>query len=399
MDILDREVLKDLASTTAAPCVSIFMPSQRVEAEQPQNIIRFKNLLREVRKQATERGMKAAEVDDLLQPATDLQDDATYWRSMSDGFCAFLTPDSYEFYRLPVDFGETAIVADHFYLKPLFPLIASNNRFFVLALSQNTVRLFMGTHYGLDQVEEAKIPEGIAEALAYDDPEQQLQVRSHRTGGDGGVGGESIYHGQGSGEQEFKSKPQTRLKRYFREIDASIQDILQNETAPLVLAGVEYYLPIYREVNSYPHFLSDQIVAGNPDQLTAHELHQKVWSVMEPHFTEAQTEAITQFQNHFEQGNGRASASVEDVVKSAAFGRVDTLFTPVDEVIWGAFDDEAGSVTLHGARQQESVELLNLAAMHTFTNGGTVHALKRENMPVDEPVAATYRYAADLSAA
>jgi len=399
MDVLDRNDLRELASHEAEHCISFYMPSERVEAEHSQNSIRFKNLLRDIRQQLRERGLKDAEITTILQPGTDLLDDATFWRSMSNGFCGFLTPDTHLFLRVPVTFDEVAHVSHHFYLKPLFPLIASNNRYHVLALSQNSVRLFLGTHQGLDQVDEGTIPEGIADALSYDDPEQQLQVRSHRTADDPDGDGEAIFHGQGSGEQEFRSKPQERLKRYFREIDNSIRELLKDEDTPLVLAGVSYYLPIYREVNRYPHLITNEIAGGNPDQLAPHELHEKTWGIIEPHFKAAQDEALEVFQGAYKQDNGHASAELEDVIRSAVYGRVDSLFTPVHEFIWGSINEETGEVILHGQRQDDSVELLNLAAIHTFTNGGTVYALKPENMPVDEPAAATYRYAADLSTA
>ena len=42
---------------------------------------------------------------------------------------------------------------------------------------------------------------------------------------------------------------------------------LHNDPAPLVLAGVEYELAIYRRVNSYPRTL-EQPVHGSPDGMT-----------------------------------------------------------------------------------------------------------------------------------
>ncbi|MFQ5350285.1 MAG: hypothetical protein ACE5EG_07580, partial [Thermoanaerobaculia bacterium] len=55
----------------------------------------------------------------------------------------------------------------------------------------------------------------------------------------------------------------------------------------LAASGVDYLLPIYREVNSQPHVL-EQGVAGNPDSLSAERLHNQAWAVVEPHFARAQ---------------------------------------------------------------------------------------------------------------
>jgi hypothetical protein len=38
------------------------------------------------------------------------------------------------------------------------------------------------------------------------------------------------------------------------------------------MAGVEYYLPLYREVSSHPRVL-DRVVAGSPEPMTSAQLH------------------------------------------------------------------------------------------------------------------------------
>lgn len=71
--------------------------------------------------------------------------------------------------------------------------------------------------------------------------------------------------------------------QYFREIDRRLQKILVGETAPLVLAGVDYNLPLFRNATGYGHVL-DEGIFGNPEGRPAEELHAAAWEIIKPHF-------------------------------------------------------------------------------------------------------------------
>ena len=54
--------------------------------------------------------------------------------------------------------------------------------------------------------------------------------------------------------------------------------ILQGQTAPLILAGVEEEVALYRHVNSYPR-LVEQAVLGSPDAFEPNELHDRAMEI------------------------------------------------------------------------------------------------------------------------
>jgi release factor family 7 len=91
----------------------------------------------------------------------------------------------YHLIRLPEEFGELVVVADRFHVKPLLTLLAAAHRFYVLALSQNQVRLLAGTPHGVREVELAGVPQSLREALKYDDLEKELGLHVAGRGGPG----------------------------------------------------------------------------------------------------------------------------------------------------------------------------------------------------------------------
>lgn len=400
MDLFNRDDLRRLAQLEDSVCISLYMPTIRYESDWSQNTTRFKNLITEARDQLRDQEVREDEIDSILSEARRILDDTSFWRSVSDGLAVFITPESTETFRLPLSFDEVAIVGKTFHLKPLFPIIATNNRFYLLSLSKNDVRLYQGTHQAISEVESADIPADIVEAIRqYEDPEKQLQLHTSNRAQGTETRSDAAFHGQGGGNSDdLSGEPQDELKRFFRSIDESVRTYLRDEQAPLVLAGVKEYLPLYVSVNEYPNLVETDIAAGNPEPLSMKDLHAKAWKIVEPVFMEAQTEAVEKFEQLYYQDGDLASDDFHEIVPACAYSRVDTLFVPVGQYRWGHFNASDNTVELHEEQHSGDEDLLNYAAVHAHLNGATVYALRPDNMPGGRMVAATFRYQADVSA-
>ncbi len=369
----------------APVCVSIYMKTFRTGVETRQGPIRLKNLLREAEKRLEDWGLGRSEIDDLLDTAEKLVDDGFFWNHQSDGLAVFISPEFFRILRLPHQFDEIIVVTQRFHLKPLLPLLSSDGLFYVLALSKNETRLLRGSRFTVDELALEEVPTSLAEALKFDDPQKQLQFHT----GTGGTTGKrsAIFHGHGVGVDDADHK--VNIQRFFKHIDSGIHEILREEHAPLILAGVEYLWSIYREVNSYPHLLDDGI-PGNTEELDAGELHDHAWPIAEARFLCERKEAVERY--HDRAGTGRTANRIEDVFPAAREGRVDTIFVALDEHLWGTYDPDTRSVQLHEEPQPGSEDLLDGAAVHTWLTGGTVWERERGEVPDETPVAALLRY-------
>jgi hypothetical protein len=144
-----------LALGRRGPCVSVFLPTHRAGREVEQAPIRLKNLLRQATDVLKSHGVRAPEIDRLLAPLRGLLDDRLFWQYQSDGLAPFSRPGWWRSFRVPLNLPELAVVDDYFHVTPLVPLLAGDGHFFVLALSQNQIRLLEGTR---DRVEEVDLP-------------------------------------------------------------------------------------------------------------------------------------------------------------------------------------------------------------------------------------------------
>lgn len=385
--MLSREELRILTQAGQGRCVSIFMPTHRAGPETQQDPIRLKNLLAQAEECLLAAGLRTPEARQLLAPAHALLSDGLFWRYQSDGLAAFLAQDTFRYHRLPFELNELVVVADRFHLKPLLSVLSGDGRFYVLALSQNEVRLLEGTRFSVSEVDLEDVPQSLAEALRHNELQRQLQFHTSTRTPAGQARRPAIFHGHGVGVDDAKPN----ILRYFRQIDAGLRDVLRGEQAPLILAGVDYLLPIYKEANTYPHFVDEGII-GNPEALSAKELHERAWAIVRPLFRRAPEEAAARYKHLAGSGSERASHDLKAIVSAAYHGRVETLFVAVGLQRWGAFDAGSNRVELREQAQTGDEDLLDFAAVQTLINGGTVYAVAPERMPDSSLIAATFRY-------
>jgi len=379
MNLFTIDELTTLTTASNSTCISIYAPMERLGIETQQNPIRLKNLVRQAEEKLLAMGLSGQDAKELMQPIHEL-DTYDFWQHQSDGLAIFLSPNQLRYYCLPIAFPELTVVGDRFHLKPLLQLMSGDGMFSVLALSQNQVRLFQGTRYHLDEVELTDVPTNIAAALQYDDPEKSLQAHTGSSQGKRG-----IFHGQGAGNEDHKND----LLSYFRQVNSGLESFLKNQQAPLIFAGVDYLLPIYHEANTYSHLLPNGI-SGNPETLTLEELHTQAWQIAQPYFDLAKGSTIS----HYEElkGSDKTATTIEKVVTAAYFQRVETLFVPIDKNVWGVFNPEGNSIQIHAQQETGDEDLLDLAALHTLKNGGTVYAVEQGDVPEHKAIAAILRY-------
>jgi hypothetical protein len=170
-----------------------------------------------------------------------------------------------------------------------------------------------------------------------------------------------------------------------------LTEFLQEDRAPLVLAGVEYLLPIYKEANSYPN-LVDTVIKGNPDLLRADELHKSAWNILEHYFQAAQEEAVSQYQQLAGQTSERATNTFEKIVPAAYHGQVETLFIAAGMQQWGVYNPVTNEIEIHDQMESGDDSLLELAAVQTYLKGGTVYAVEPDKVPGGASAAAVLRY-------
>ncbi|MEO8692218.1 MAG: hypothetical protein ABI658_01805 [Acidimicrobiales bacterium] len=377
-DSFSRRDLESLASVSPATCVSLYLPAHRSGAAIEQDPIRLRNLLAASERELGVLGWSPRDIDNLLTPAHKLVADDDYWRHQSAGLAVFVAPGVFRAFRAPIAFAELAVVSTQFHIRPLIPLVSDTEIFLVLALSQNAVRLFRGNSNSIAQVDIGDTPTSMAEALAHEDPEKQFQARTA-----GPSGAVQFYGSGGSGEDD-----KAALERYFRAVDRGLADIPIDTTAPLVIAAVSYYGPIYRGVTKHPHVV-EEVLAGNPEHLSALELHEKAWPLLAGQISARRATLYDRYRQS--RATGRTVEGFADVDAAAAEGRIEMLLLPRDGHCWAPHHGAISAV--HDERATGDLDLIDDMAARVLRAGGAVVVVDNDVLPGGAPVAAILRYA------
>jgi hypothetical protein len=270
VDVLTRADLQELIEHVSNPCISIYMPTHRASVETRQDPIRLKNLLRDCEFSLEARALRGPEIKEILDPIRALVKDYDFWQHQSDGLAIFRSRHLFRTFRVALELPELAIVGDRFHSKPLLALLTADGHYFILALSQNEIRIFRATRATITEIEPLGMPSSLEEAVGRRRVDRGLQ--SHSASSAAGGTASAVFHGHGGGGEEKKET----LLAFFRQIDGGMRDLLGEDRAPLVLAAVDRLYPVYRQANSYSDLLDDWI-PGNPEVLSAEELLRASW--------------------------------------------------------------------------------------------------------------------------
>ncbi len=378
---MTRKIFKELAEVRQKPCISIYIPTDRV-GDNKKARIRFKNHIQSVRNHLQENGMQGRQALELTKPLEMLHEDGEIWRHLSDGLAVFLSPGKFAYSTFPIRFREFQNIGSNFYLLPLMPVFNGDGRFFVLGLSLNKVRLFEGARDFVTEIAiEDLVPQTLQDTVGSDHEQRALQFRSGHASG-----GHSIYHGQGAAKDYRKEE----IVKHLREVNRSITEVLQDYDAPLVIACVDYIFALYKSVNSYPKLFQKNI-SGNPDEEHMKDMHAKAWSLLKDHFLKHRVDTLKHYQ--FLESKGRTTSIIDDIVFAAREGRIDTLFVEKEKQLWGELGSGGNGINIKKEKTKSSICLLDMAAKDAFLSGARVYLMKRDDMPEKEsPATATLRF-------
>ena len=255
--------------------------------------------------------------------------------------------------------------------------------YYVLVLRQKDIKLFVADFSSIREVELNHVPRDIEEILQYDVTEEHLQVHSAPSGRI--TGSDAFFHRQGNIADETRRKK--NVDRYLKEVAKGVDKQLQDKKTPLILAGVEYDLAIYRQNSTYRHIL-DKDFSNNFGKFDIKEIHQLAQKIIEPHVAGEIEQSVLNYQNLI--NTHRTSSDIREILPAACSGRVDTLLLDISKSVSGTIDEGFQKVEIGGNDKNDVEDLLNLAAIYTLQSDAKVHPVSEED--IGSPIAAVFRY-------
>lgn len=385
--VLTKEVLNELAGVHAEPCISVYMQTHQSGAEknEQKDTIAFKNVLQQLTYQLRQKNVEQPRIDALLKPGFDLLRDNQFWLNQKKGLAVFISENEFRYMKLPFAPKDEIFTNTSYYLSPILPLFINRDYFYVLVFSKKQAKLYRADEFGIVHIPVPEMPNGIDDVVHFEEKDDQNLFRTDTSGAGQGAN----FHGVGSGKPDEK----TNIAMYFDEVDETLwKSVLSTENVPLVLAGVDYMIPIYKSVAKYKHIWNDALT-GSYEHEDMNSLYQQVIVKMDSYFRERHDKAKAMYGN--QSATALTSSIPDDVIPAAYYSRVWHLFVARNEHIWGTFDELNNKSTIHDSQEDGDEDMLDKAMMRTILNGGEVHILDQQEMPVpDAKVCALMRYEA-----
>ena len=366
-----------------APCLSLYQPTHRHHPDNLQDVIRFKNLVKQL-ELSLRKKYSTREIRPLMAPFQDLERRHEFWNHTQDGLAILAAPDLFRIYKLQRPVAELAIVAESFHTKPLLRITQSADRYQVLGVSRGAIKLFEGNRSALDEIDLAEgVPHTIKDALGDELTEPHQTVSSY-----GGVGGSSgpMRHGHGGKKDEVDRD----AERFFRAVDRSILERHSKPSGlPLILAALPEHQSLFERISNNPFLLPERINVY-PDAVSIDELRELAWKTVEPRYQAR----LTQIVDEYEQAKpkGLSSDELEKIAQAAAFGRITTLLVEADREIPGHLDPATGQLQFANLSDPHVDDLLDDLSEKVLEKGGQVVVVPVERMPTKTGAAAIYRY-------
>jgi Bacterial archaeo-eukaryotic release factor family 3 len=359
LEVVSFDDLRSLAAARA-PCITAGIAIR----DPLQFHAHIQNLIRGIERHLKDAGVNSEEEFTLVQPIRTLANAIEEEHDWSIGLILYRSPDLFRHFWLRDTIEDFVTVSQTFQIRPLLSVVSREQKFYVLALSQKHTRLVTYTYQSRRELQLRRLaPQSLRAWRNTRVPDHVLDNRS--------AGGPSVGKMKGVlfGTNTDRERQEEYLKHFFKEIDKGVHHILHGHTAPLILAGVEEEVAVYRRVNSYSR-LMEQAVLGSPDAFEPNELHDRVMEIAREIPPPPLQKALDQLKEVF--GTKLALSNMDEIAQRADEGRVADL--------------------LLGEESEPQADLLNLAALKTLQHRGQAFSVKKSMLPPETDAVAILRY-------
>jgi hypothetical protein len=369
IDLLNRDELIRIAGIREPGSVTIYVPTSAELNESDQARIEVKSRLREAVAQLEAASTDAAAIDSITNAVDELLIDGDFWRRQSNSLAIFVNRSTLSTFRVGDNLVGLTGVSDRFMITPLLRAATFGHSAFVLALSQNAVRLIdISPALVASEVLVPELPRDLKSTVA-------LDLTNDR---------DTLAH------LRMSEEPKVRMKEFSQAIDRALQPVLAQSDRPVVLAADEPLASIFRSVSSSPR-LVEPAIGGNPEERSADELAASAAPILDAVHAKELATQVTRFEEA--SSPDLTDSTLDGVAVAATSKAIDTLFVDIDQHIPGYVDELSGVITRSETEDAFDYDVVDEIVRRALLSDARVIAVRAGEVPGAGPVAAILRFA------
>lgn len=364
---------------TSGQALTIYMPTHQIPTRQhmDEDQIRFKNMMQKALKLIDKSGNKYFHAF-LDKKFKDAMSNNLFWEQCTKSMLITARLGMFEVTHLPVDCDEYIALDDYFHLGPVYGLLYDMQDFHILHMAQKNPKLYKANNYNADELD-IGLPVDSHTALQIDE-EHQKSVQHHS-------GRNTQFHGHGGG----KDSGDWEERQYMRIIDKLVA-VNIDTSLPVVLAGTEHELGLYKSLSNLPN-ICDATISLNADRLDINILHEKAFGVIQSEIIDARREyAINAFRQTYAKSPRKTVLDAEALQQVSSEGRADTVLLAVWKRTTDTVRDNKNQVRKLVMPNSMNNKSVDAALEKAWKQGADIINVLASQLPKRSLLAANLRY-------
>lgn len=293
-----------------------------------------------------------------------------FWRYQDHGLAVLIEDGNTHWLKLPAEVPELTVVGRRFHVSPLIDIFADAGRFHVLAATRGSVRFFDGAERSLEEVKVDDLPSSWEEIKGRTDFEDQAGYHASSRGSTASP----KYHALGESADDYE---EVELGQFAQAVAKAVDKHLAEDARPLILIAQPRLLGRLRQELHYGD-IADADVQRDPASMDNKELHVAAWAIACPLLRQPRDDLRQRCKAWLEGADIPASDDLQELMRTADEGRIQTLLLACGVNVWGRYNEERREVTRADKNAPDNEDLLNLLAVKTLMQGGEVISLSED---------------------
>ncbi len=367
-DLPTREDTLRLANIREPGCVSIYVQTAQGPRASDTARIEVQTRLRSAVELLEAAGTAASVIESIEVAVEGLLGERYLSRRETKSLAIFANGTTLSSFRLANRLRALTAVSDRFAITPLLRAVTFSHSAFVLALSQNAVRLIdVSPALPASEVAVPDLPHDLKSTVALDLTNDRETLAHLRTSED----------------------PKGRMLEFARAVDRALRAVVANSDRPMILAAAEPLASIYRSVSSYSR-LAESVIAGNPEERSPSELAARATPILDT--AHAAELAVETARFHESTARGLCDDTLSGVSLAATSKVIDTLFVDIDQRIPGRVDEVTGAITGNEPDDASHYDVIDEIVRRALLSDAKIFAVRGTDVPGNGPVAAILRF-------
>lgn len=353
--------LKKIKDIISENCVTIALNTHRTKPDNQKDPLTLKNLVREAEERLL-ASEKKRDVLPIIDRINELADNIDHSHNL-ESLILFVNKEMADFVRLPIAVENRVVIDKSFSTRDMIRALHLEASYYVLVLSQQTVRLI-----------EAFKDKAVSEA------EEPFPIENTR------------FYSTSKAEIANATRQTSLIAEFFNQVDKEVNKVIKENPFPVLICAEESTYHEYLKRADHKQAILKAYLNRNRLDETAQAIVTEAWDILRDHLNAQKNARKAELQQSI--SSGRFLSDENDIWRAILNGRVQTLF--LEEGLFKPGIIEGDKITFRDEADRSNKEVVDdifdEMILANMNSGGDVVFLPKGELAKFQGFGAITRY-------